>query len=216
VTIPPTDAAAGHRLVYSLEGNVPAGMTINPATGELRWTPTAADAGRHTATVRVRDPFDTRVTDTRTVTIDVTAQPTGTPGSPGGGAPAVPTPVAHDPLPVFVGTLFRDVLKRQPRSAELDRWVRFIRRGGSRRDLAVALVTSPEYRRKHPNAASFVTSLYRNVLSRRPDRRGVAAWVASPQANAGDWVALAKRFLGTPASLKGLTGRLYKAALVGG
>ena len=72
VTVPLTDAAAGHRLLYSLEGNVPAGMTINPATGELNWTPTSADAGRHTATVRVRDPFDTRVTDTREVTIDVT------------------------------------------------------------------------------------------------------------------------------------------------
>ena len=60
VTVPLTAAAAGHRLVYSLDGTVPAGMTIDSATGELRWSPTAADAGRHTATVRVSDPFDTR------------------------------------------------------------------------------------------------------------------------------------------------------------
>jgi hypothetical protein len=216
VAVPLADAAAGHRLLYSLEGNIPAGMTINPATGELRWTPGAADAGSHTATVRVRDPFDTRVTDTRAVTIDVTARPTSPPVIPVGGAPAVPAPVAQDPNAVFVRTLFRDVLKRQPRPGELDRWVRFLRSGGSSREVAVALVTSSAYRRKHPTGASFVTSLYRNVLRRRPDRRGVAAWVASPQAITGDWVALADAFLGTPESRKKLRGRFNEAALVGG
>jgi hypothetical protein len=216
VTVPLADAAAGHRLVYSLEGTVPAGMTINPATGELLWTPTAADAGSHTATVRVRDPFDTRVTDTRAVTVDVTAPPTSTPVIPVGGTTAVPAPVAQDPNAVFVRTLFRDVLKRQPRPAELNRWVRFLRSGGTRRRVAVALVTSPAYRRKQPDVASFVKSLYRNVLRRRPNGRGVAAWVASAQANGGDWVALADAFLGTPAARKELRGRFHKAALVGG
>ena len=35
VTVPQTAAAAGGRLVFSLEGAVPAGMTIDPATGRL-------------------------------------------------------------------------------------------------------------------------------------------------------------------------------------
>src|SRR5262249_42850952 len=73
VTVPLATAAAGKRLLYSLEGNVPAGMTIHPTTGELTWVPTAADAGTHTVTVRVRDPFDTRATDTREATIAVPA-----------------------------------------------------------------------------------------------------------------------------------------------
>jgi hypothetical protein len=80
----------------------------------------------------------------------------------------------------------------------------------------VALVTSPAYRRKHPNVASFVRSLYRNVLGRRPDPRGVAAWVALAQANAGDWVALAKAILGTAAGRQQLRERFDEAALVGG
>jgi hypothetical protein len=169
-------------------------MTINPATGELMWTPTAADAGSLTATVRVRDPFDTRVTDTREVTINVTA-----------------TPVARDSNTIFVRTLFRDVLKRWPRPAELNRWVRFLRSGGSLRDVAVALVTSPAYRRTYPTVASFVRSLYRNVLGRQPDRWGVAGWVAFPPAIRGNWVALAEAFLGTPEGRKKLRRRFNEA-----
>jgi hypothetical protein len=79
----------------------------------------------------------------------------------------------------------------------------------------VALVTSPAYRRRHPNVASYVRSLYRNVLGRRPDPRGVAAGVASARANAGDWAALAKAILGTPAGRQELRERFDEAALVG-
>ncbi|MBX9623119.1 MAG: FG-GAP-like repeat-containing protein, partial [Gemmataceae bacterium] len=74
VTVPRT-GAAGAGLVFSLEGAVPAGLTIHPATGRLEWSPTAAHAGTHVVTVRVRDPLSPSFTETRTVTVDVTAPP---------------------------------------------------------------------------------------------------------------------------------------------
>jgi hypothetical protein len=43
-------------LTYSLTGAVPAGASINPATGAFSWTPTAAQGGQiYTITVRVSD-----------------------------------------------------------------------------------------------------------------------------------------------------------------
>src|SRR4029077_2512699 len=104
-----------------------------------------------------RDPFDTLTTDTRQVTVDVTAPPASTPIIADGGAAARPAPGSQDPSPVFVRTLSRDVLKRRPRPAELNRWVRFLRSGGSRRHVAVALVNALGYRGKHPNVASLHT-----------------------------------------------------------
>jgi hypothetical protein len=74
VTVPRT-AAAGAGLVYTLEGAAPAGLTIHPATGRLEWSPAAAHAGTHVATVRVRDPLSPTVTETVTVTIRVTHAP---------------------------------------------------------------------------------------------------------------------------------------------
>jgi large repetitive protein len=44
----------GNGLRYSLE-SAPAGMTINAATGELTWTPTASQLGPQTATLRLSD-----------------------------------------------------------------------------------------------------------------------------------------------------------------
>jgi len=46
----------GHALTYELTGG-PGGVTIDEATGLLRWTPTAADLGTSPFAVTVRDPF---------------------------------------------------------------------------------------------------------------------------------------------------------------
>jgi len=42
-------------LTYSLEGTIPAGISINPTTGEFTWTPTVGQVGPQTVTVRVTD-----------------------------------------------------------------------------------------------------------------------------------------------------------------
>ncbi|MBM4249814.1 MAG: hypothetical protein FJ149_10375, partial [Euryarchaeota archaeon] len=54
------DAAAhdpdGDRLTFTLETR-PAGMTVDPASGRLSWTPSAADVGTHQVGLRVTDGF---------------------------------------------------------------------------------------------------------------------------------------------------------------
>ena len=49
----------GDPLSFSLR-EAPAGMTIDPATGLVRWTPTAAQSGVHTVTVLATDPGGAR------------------------------------------------------------------------------------------------------------------------------------------------------------
>ena len=48
------DADAGEILTFSL-AQAPAGMTINPASGLVRWTPTGGQIGRHLVAVKVTD-----------------------------------------------------------------------------------------------------------------------------------------------------------------
>ncbi len=50
-----TDEDAGQQLTYSLVGQVPAGVTIDPETGLVVWTTVVGDAGSHSFTVRVAD-----------------------------------------------------------------------------------------------------------------------------------------------------------------
>ena len=42
-------------LTFSLQGTVPAGMSINPTSGRISWTPNYEQAGDHTITVRASD-----------------------------------------------------------------------------------------------------------------------------------------------------------------
>jgi hypothetical protein len=48
------DADAGEILTFSL-AQAPAGMSINPGTGLVRWTPTGGQIGRHVVAVKVTD-----------------------------------------------------------------------------------------------------------------------------------------------------------------
>ena len=48
------DADAGEILTFSL-AQAPAGMTINPASGLVRWTPTGGQIGRQVVAVKVTD-----------------------------------------------------------------------------------------------------------------------------------------------------------------
>src|SRR5439155_11529110 len=89
------------------------------------------------------------------------------PGAPSIGAGS-PTQVAQDPYALFVQKLYHNVLKRPPSAAGLKRWTSFLRSGGLRRAVAVALVTKPEYLEAHPDATSFVKGLYHDVLYRLP------------------------------------------------
>jgi hypothetical protein len=66
---------AADRLLYTLEPGAPAGMTIDPRTGLVRWVPPANQApGSYKVTVRVRDPQQPLQTDTRSFTVTLLGQ----------------------------------------------------------------------------------------------------------------------------------------------
>jgi uncharacterized delta-60 repeat protein len=55
-------------------------------------------------------------------------------------------------------------------------WVQALLNGASESTIAVDFVTSEEYRLNRPDAASFVTALYGDILARKPDAVGLAVW----------------------------------------
>ena len=69
-------------LRYSLP-NAPAGMTIDPDTGLVQWTPAAGQAGPHQVSLRVQDPAGASDTQDYTLTVvaNCTALPPGSAGA---------------------------------------------------------------------------------------------------------------------------------------
>ncbi|MEK6801410.1 MAG: putative Ig domain-containing protein [Nitrospirota bacterium] len=66
-------------LTYSLQGVVPAGATIDPTTGNFTWTPTNAQVGPQSVTVRVTDNDVLALFAEQVVSITVNAQPNQAP-----------------------------------------------------------------------------------------------------------------------------------------
>jgi hypothetical protein len=67
-----TDAdIPANTLAFSLGAGAPAGASINSATGAFTWTPTAAQAGLHSITVRVTDNGAPSMYDEETITVTV-------------------------------------------------------------------------------------------------------------------------------------------------
>src|SRR5262249_18474269 len=139
-------------------------------------------AGDHTITFKGTAAEATAFIDAVGLTVKqqsgLGSPPPGPPPSTPGVGAGSPAPVAQHPDALVVQTLYRNVLKRRARAGELKHWERFLRGGGSLQAVALALVTSPAFLREHPGPASFVHALYRDVLARRPDPRGLAAWQA--------------------------------------
>lgn len=69
-----TDPDVGDTLTFSLDTSL-AGMTINPSTGLIEWTPTPAQIGDHSVTVRVRDASGLSAAQTFTLTVAPVAVP---------------------------------------------------------------------------------------------------------------------------------------------
>jgi RHS repeat-associated protein len=69
-----TDPDAGDALTYALDA-APPGMTIDPASGAMPWTPAIAQIGNHTVTVRVTDRGGLFATQTFTATVAPVAVP---------------------------------------------------------------------------------------------------------------------------------------------
>jgi hypothetical protein len=179
--------------------------TINPAdtTYKLTTIPfTVETPGKHTITFKGTQAGDSTVLLDAIQASPVSAQAlvNQSPGAPSIGAGS-PTQVAQDPYALFVQKLYHNVLKRPPSAAGLKRWTSFLRSGGLRRAVAVALVTKPEYLEAHPDATSFVKGLYHDVLYRLPRPQRLATWLEFAQAHPDDWVALAVAIMNQPEAI---------------
>ena len=64
-----TDPDAGDTLTFALD-TAPAGMTIDPASGLIEWTPTNAQVGDNAVEVQVTDSGGLSDTQSFTVTVD--------------------------------------------------------------------------------------------------------------------------------------------------
>ncbi len=63
----------GDPLVYSVDSG-PDGLTIDPHSGSLEWTTTAADVGNHTVVLRATDPYGLAVTQTLSIEVAAVVQ----------------------------------------------------------------------------------------------------------------------------------------------
>jgi hypothetical protein len=108
------------------------------------------------------------------------------------------------PQAQFVQNVYDNVLDRPARLAEQRGWVQFLKSGGSRRRMTLALVTSPAYRRRHTSAEAFVAGLFRDILGRQPDATELASWLSLARARRGNRIALARSFLSTPEARESL------------
>lgn len=72
-----TDADLPHDVLsYSLDSGAPTGASIDPVTGEFRWTPTAAQGpGQYSVTIRVTDNGNPVLSDTHAFIVTVTGVP---------------------------------------------------------------------------------------------------------------------------------------------
>jgi RHS repeat-associated protein len=69
-----TDPDLGDAITYRIE-NAPAGMSIEPVSGEVRWTPLATQAGLSSFTVRATDLRGATIAATYSVTLPANAAP---------------------------------------------------------------------------------------------------------------------------------------------
>ena len=88
----------------------------------------------------------------------------------------------------YLNALYQDVLNRAPGKPELVAWQTAFDAGASRRDVAVGLLTSQEYR------ADLVQTDYLTFLLRTADPLGLTSWVSALNAGATDQQVLAGIF----------------------
>ena len=88
-----SDPDAGQHLSWSLAGDPPAGLSVEPATGQLTWTPPADQApGGYPVGVSVRDDGSPPLSASATFTVHVVAPPRAVLRPGGGGALALSFP----------------------------------------------------------------------------------------------------------------------------
>ncbi len=82
------------------------------------------------------------------------------------------------PNEVFVRSLYRSVLHREPDSGGLATWVRHLERGQKRGWVVSRFLFSQEYRSHRSSNRNFVRDCYQAILGREPDKGGWSHWSA--------------------------------------
>lgn len=137
--------------MYSFVGNVPEGMTINPYTGLIQWTPSINEAGSTVVvTVRVTNTANRSALETQTAAITIHVNAVST-------------------LTSYIESVYGVLLRRLPTSSELAEWSSRLQSGTSRLAFVEALGSTNERYTVLANA------VYWNVLSRRPTAAELAA-----------------------------------------
>jgi uncharacterized repeat protein (TIGR01451 family) len=85
---------------------------------------------------------------------------------------------------VQVDALYRQLLHRPADAAGRAYWGGLLLAGQSEEQVEAGILASPEYARSHPDAASFVSGLYADVLGRALDGAGAAYWEGLLQSGA--------------------------------
>lgn len=88
----------------------------------------------------------------------------------------VASAASSDALAIVVSS-YETILHREPNRSELSRWARTLDHGGNPVQLAIRLVTSPEYTRSHRSNVAYVDGLYRDLEGQMHDPKGEAYWV---------------------------------------
>ncbi|HYT88597.1 MAG TPA: choice-of-anchor E domain-containing protein [Gemmataceae bacterium] len=94
-----------------------------------------------------------------------------------------------------IQAMYLSYLHRAAGSVDFTYWNGVFAGGASETDVAVAILTSPEYAASHASNAQFVDGLFRDVLSRTPTAAELSAWTANV-ASSGR-AAVARQLLGS-------------------
>lgn len=83
----------------------------------------------------------------------------------------------HEQLTRFVARFYHICLQRNPRTDEVESWVRYlVNRNETGTQLAHGFFFSREFQNKKHNDQQYVTYLYRAFLGREPDTQGFQTW----------------------------------------
>lgn len=82
-------------------------------------------------------------------------------------------------IKVFVADTYQRTLRRQPDADGLRYWTSLVENGTNPTDVGALLFGSEEYYARGGSDAAFVTNLYRDLLGRDPDQRGLDFWTTT-------------------------------------
>ena len=78
---------------------------------------------------------------------------------------------------IFVESLFRSILDREPDAGGVQHWVNFLRKGESREWVIKQFFNSREYRSRRKSNREFIRDVYQGILGRVPDTAGWNHWL---------------------------------------